>query len=173
MTLSGGYSGRLYRALNPRWAADPLSGVGAAAFGGRFNAIGTPALYCSLSPLAALREANQVGDLQPTVLVAYRAEIRDVFDGRDTAALRDRGIGPQALADPGWRIAMRETGSAPTQRFAEILLSEGCSGLLVPSFARGATKDDVNLVLWRWGDRKPAWLELIDDEDRLGPGLSS
>jgi hypothetical protein len=37
----------------------------------------------------------------------------------------------------------------------------------VKSFARGATGDDLNLVLWKWGNAAPARLILIDDENRL------
>lgn len=169
MTASGGFSGKLYRALNPRWAAQPLSGSGAASFGGRFNPIGTPALYCSLAPLTALREANQVGDLQPILLVCYRAEIETVFDARDAGALLEWGMTAETLADPGWRIAMREQGHAPTQQFAVQLIEAGYAGLVVPSFARAAAAGDFNLVLWRWGGGPPAHLELVDDEDRLKP----
>ena len=57
----GRYRGPLYRALNPVYAREPLSGRGAELYGGRFNAKGTPALYTSLDPATALREANQVG----------------------------------------------------------------------------------------------------------------
>ena len=169
MSAAAGFDGRLYRALNPVWAADPLSGEGAARYGGRFNLVGLPALYCSLSPHTAIREANQVGDLQPTTLVAYRAAIDRVFDCRDEEAVREVGLDPADLADPAWREAMRQQGEAPTQRFAWGLVEEGWAGMLVRSFARGSGPDDLNLVLWRWGKKAPARLEVIDDEGRLGP----
>ena len=51
----GRYTGPLYRALNPVYAREPLSGRGAELYGGRFNAKGTPALYTSLDPATALR----------------------------------------------------------------------------------------------------------------------
>ena len=35
------------------------------------------------------------------------------------------------------------------------LITNGCSGVLVQSFANGATADDQNLVLWRWGPDLP------------------
>ncbi|MGB3352545.1 MAG: RES domain-containing protein, partial [Mycobacterium sp.] len=85
-------TGLLYRAHNPVWSREPLSGEGAARFGGRFNRIGRIALYTSLAPETALREANQVGTLQPTTLVAYQADIGPLVDGRDVAALRPFGI---------------------------------------------------------------------------------
>ena len=81
------YEGLLYRALNPVHARAPLSGAGAARFGGRFNRVGRPALYTSLAPDTALREANQVGTLQPTALVAYTADVAPLLDSRDPAAL--------------------------------------------------------------------------------------
>ncbi|WP_318012114.1 RES domain-containing protein [Mesorhizobium sp. CA12] len=48
----------------------PMSGCGAELYGGRFNPKGMPALYASTAVVTALREANEVGDLQPTTLVA-------------------------------------------------------------------------------------------------------
>jgi RES domain-containing protein len=170
LSAAAGFAGRLYRALNPVWAADPLSGEGAARHGGRFNPLGVPALYCSVSPHTAIREANQVGDLQPITLVAYRAAIDRVFDCRDEEAVREARLSPDELADPAWREAMRREGEAPTQRFARRLIDEGWAGMLVRSFARGSGADDLNLVLWRWGKKAPARLEVIDDEGRLGPG---
>ena len=55
------YRGPLYRALNPIYAREPLSGRGAELYGGRFNPKGVPALYSSLTVMTALREANQAG----------------------------------------------------------------------------------------------------------------
>ena len=161
------YEGKLYRALNPIFAREPLSGRGAALYGGRFNPKGTPALYLSLSMVTALREANQVGNLQPTTLVSYDAEIDTLFDCRDTAALAVEGMTADALAAPTWRDEMKAIGEAKTQGFARRLMSTGHNGLIVRSFAPGSSADDLNLVLWQWGDSSPARLVLIDDENRL------
>jgi len=60
---AGRYTGPLFRALNPVFALEPLSGRGAELYGGRFNAKGTPALHAALDPTMALREAIQVGSL--------------------------------------------------------------------------------------------------------------
>jgi len=51
-----------------------MSGRGAELYGGRFNKKGTPALYTALIVMTALREANQAGTLQPTMLIAYEAD---------------------------------------------------------------------------------------------------
>jgi RES domain-containing protein len=161
------YRGKLYRALNPIYAREPLSGEGASYYGGRFNPKGTPALYCSLSVLTAVREANQAGTLQPTTLVEYAAEIEGVFDSSDETALQAEGMDTADLSATTWRDEMKAKGEARTQIFARTLIARGYSGLLVRSFAPGASKLDLNLVLWRWGSVPPARLSLVDDEGRL------
>ena len=161
------YRGKLYRALNPIYAREPLSGRGAELHGGRFNRKGRPALYLSLSVMTAVREANQVGDLQPITLVCYEADVARVFDSGDEAALGRYGMSATALADPSWRDQMKSKGSAATQDFAERLVADGFQGLLVRSFAAGASEADLNLVLWRWGTSGPSRLTVVDDEGRL------
>ena len=164
----GAHRGLLYRALNPVYARAPLSGEGARRHGGRFNARGTPALYLAFSPATALREANQIGTLQPTTLVAYRADLAGLIDGRDAGALTSWGATPDALADPDWRDRMLRGGPVPTQALAARLAAAGHPGLIVPSYARGATARDVNLVLWRWNTGTGDALAVVDDEGQLG-----
>ncbi len=53
------------------------------------------------------------------------------------------------------------------QTFARALIAKGYCALLVRSFAPGASGQDLNLVLWRWGNQPPTRLTLIDDEGRL------
>ena len=161
------YLGTLFRALNPIWARSPLSGEGAAQFGGRFNPKGMAALYTSLKPETAIREANQVGAFQPITLVAYRAEIRHIFDATDPACLEAIGMTLSQISDPCWRDVMLSGGLAPTQRLALDLTSPGYAGILGPSFAPHAQAGAQNLVLWRWGNEPPALLQLIDDQGRL------
>ena len=162
------YQGKLYRALNPIHAREPLSGRGAGLYGGRFNPKGTAALYLATSLYTAIREANQVGDLQPTTIVAYDGDIENVLDSRDPKELGKFGMTPAGLADPTWRDQMRGGGKAATQTFAQTLIAEGFNGLLVRSFARGSSEGDLNLVLWNWGDTPPSQVTLIDDDGRLG-----
>ena len=161
------YQGLLYQALNPIRAREPLSGEGARLHGGRFNPKGIPALYTAISVMTAIREANQIGTLQPTTLVSYEADITPVFDATDADALGGYGMNPADLAANDWRIRMQREGKAPTQNLAERLIADGYAGLRVRSFAAGATAEDLNMVLWVWGSALPAKLVLIDDEGRL------
>jgi RES domain-containing protein len=117
--------------------------------------------------ITALREANQVGNLQPTTLVSYDADIDDVFDSRDEAALAAEGMDAVALGDPTWLDRMKVDGEAKTQGFARRLIDAGHNGLLVRSFAAGSGVNDLNLVLWRWAGLSSAHLTLIEDENRL------
>jgi len=55
----------------------------------------------------------------------------------------------------------------PDRRIARRLMKAGPNGLFVRSYAPGSTAEDLNLVLWTWGDWPPAHLVLIDDEARL------
>ncbi|MEW9855262.1 RES family NAD+ phosphorylase [Novosphingobium sp. M1R2S20] len=161
------YQGKLYRALNPIHAREPLSGRGAELYGGRFNPKGTAALYLATSLHTAIREVNQVGDLQPTTIVGYDSDIENVLDGRDSRVLRKFGMTLAGLADPTWRDQMRGGGKAATQTFAATLIAEGFNGLLVRSFARGSSDGDLNLVLWNWSDTPPSRVTLIDDDGCL------
>ena len=167
MTAGLLYRGLVYRALNPIYACEPLSGRGAALYGGRFNRKGVEALYTSLDAQTAIREANQVGILQPTTLVAYRTDLAAVFDTREAGALAERGMTAEVLADAAWRARMNAGAPVPTQVLADVLAGEGYAGLIVRSFAKGAPSDALNLVLWRWNTGRDDGLEVVDDEDRL------
>jgi RES domain-containing protein len=161
------YRGLLYRALNPVHARDPLSGEGARRYGGRFNPKGMPALYTAQSVMTAIREANQIGTLQPTTLIAYEADIGAILDATDPAALTSQGLSLPDLAANDWRARMLANGKAPTQALGERLKASGFAGMQVRSFAKGATDADMNLVLWVWGPDAPTALRLVDDEGRL------
>jgi RES domain-containing protein len=162
------FNGLVYRALNPAYAKDPYSGEGARLYGGRFNPKGTLALYLSLSPVTALREANQVGHLQPTLMLAYEARIDELFNATDMKALEKAGMTPEKLADSGWRDQMLENSQAYTQIFSASLIKKGFKGVLVRSFAKGSKAEDLNLVLWQWNTSSDCQLKLVDAQNRLG-----
>ena len=163
--LDGCYCGLLYRALNPAYAREPLSGHGAALAGGRLSAKRTPAVCTALDPITDLREANQVGNLQPTILMSYTADLRPIFDTRDLDALTRYSMTTDTLSDLAWRTKMLEGLSVPTQDLARRLFMDGFSGRLIRSFAKGTSATDFNIVLWRWiGDG--CKLDVVGDEVR-------
>lgn len=162
------FRGVVYRAHNPQWSWMPLSGEGARRHGGRFNRRGVQALYTSLTPLTAIREAQPLGrPMQPLTLCAYEVDAEPVFDSRDEAERTAFGVTESELRCETWESEMLEGRVPPSQVLADRLIAAGQVGMLAPSFARGASVDDFNLVLWRWGPEPPARVVLIDDEGRL------
>ena len=162
------FQGTVHRAHNPQWAWTPLSGEGSRRHGGRFNKRGVAALYSSLSPIGAIREATPLGrPMQPLTLCAYEVDADPVFDAGDPRELREKGFHEADLSCPTWQADMLNGHVAASQRLVERLVEASYVGMLVRSFAVGATEDDVNLVMWRWGDVYPARVTLIDEQGRL------
>ena len=164
------FRGVVYRAHNPQWSWTPVSGEGARRHGGRFNRRGVPALYTSLTPLTAIREAQPLGrTLQPITLCAYEVDSEPVFDTRDDSGRAALDVADSELACPSWEAEMLEGTIPSSQALADRLIEAGYAGMLVRSFAAGTGADEFNLVLWNWGEDPPSRVVLIDDEGRLSP----
>ena len=148
-----------------------MSGEAARRHGGRFNRRGVPALYASLDPLTAIREAQPLGrPMQPLTLCAYEVDAEPVFDALDEERRQDRSVSDIDLDCPTWEADMLAAAVPASQALADRLIAAGYVGMRVRSFAIGAGADDVNLVIWRWGISPPARVVLIDDEGRLSSG---
>ena len=162
------FQGLAYRAHDPRSSFKPLSGDGAAVHGGRFNPKGTPALYVALDPMTAVKEAAQgfARKFEPCVLCTYEVDCEDVVDVRGEKQRSAAGVGEEEMACP-W-FADAAAGAKPASwRLARRLIADGAAGILAPSFVRGATPGDVNLVLWDWSGRLPHKVAVFDPGGRL------
>jgi RES domain-containing protein len=157
-----------FRAHDPRWSFKPLSGEGAAFRGARFNPKGVPALYLALSLETAIKEANQgfARKIDPCVLCSYEVDCTDIVDLRTDADRAAHGI---ALGDMAcaWFSILSAGGVPPSWTIATGLIAKGVAGLIVPSFAPGATADDQNLVLWDWSETSPHRVAVHDPGGRL------
>ena len=164
----------VYRAHNPRWAWAPDSGEGAASTGGRFNPVGTPALYTALRFETAWLEAQQAFPFkaQPLTLCAYSVDCEDVLDLTDPTLRAARCIRPEDLAC-AWKDLATRGLKPPSWTIMERLVAEGIAAIMVPSFAVGATEADVNVVFWDWAPGPPHQVRVIDDEHRLPRDASS
>jgi RES domain-containing protein len=145
----------LYRAVPPRWSSQPVSGVGAALKGGRFNREGIEALYLSLQDVTALREYQQTSPfLPPCTICSYTATLRNLVD------LRQLHHGPpwdDLWHD--WREDWRHLKfnlhiEPPTWVLSDLVRSQGHTGILFPSLTQ---QDGTNLIVFT---------------DRLGGGNS-
>ena len=148
-----------------------MSGEGARRHGGRFNRRGVPALYTSLSPLTAIREAQPLGrPMQPLTLCAYEVDAEPVLDALDEAQRRALGVSESDLTCAAWGAEMLAGTVPASQVLADRLTAAGYVGMRVQSFAAGSGADDLNLVMWRWSADVPIRVVLIDDEGRLDGG---
>ncbi|HET6238360.1 MAG TPA: RES domain-containing protein [Acetobacteraceae bacterium] len=162
------FFGTCYRAHDPRWSFKPISGAGAAIHGGRFNPRGVEALCLGLSIIAAVNEANQgqAFKIQPCVLCCYNVDCDDIADLRDEAGRATHRI---RLADMAcaWFSFLSDGKEPPSWDTARKLIAAKQAGIVVPSFAPGATDADHNLVLWKWSDQRPHRVRVFDPTGRL------
>ena len=162
------FEGRSYRGHDPGWSFTPASGTGAAITGGRFNRKGEPTLYLSLDIMTSIRECMQgfANRLQPLTICEYDVDCDGVVDLRDDPA---RAAADVDLADLacGWLSYQVAGEQAPSWNVVERLKANSHSGILVPSFAIGASAADINLVLWRWGPDLPHKVDVYDPSGRL------
>ncbi len=168
------FQGAAYRAHDPKWSSAPLSGVGAATHGGRFNPKGTPALYLALSQMTAIKEANQgfARKMDPCLLCEYDVDCEDIVDLLDPSVREAVGVSEVDLAC-GWLGLAASGKPPPTWTLARHLIDKGQAGVIVPSFAPGAVTADVNLVLWRWSALRPHRCIVHDPSGRLPRDQSS
>ena len=162
------FTGECFRAHDPNWSWTPLSGAGAALKGRRFNWPGLETLYLSLDFNTVFREVSTgfAHRLTPYVLCSYDVDCDDIADLSDEAGRTGHGVDLADLAC-AWGEALRAGREPATWPIVRRLLAEGVAGILVPSFANGATAADQNLVLWRWGPDRPYKVTVHDPTGKL------
>jgi RES domain-containing protein len=162
------FRGTCFRAHDPKWAFSPLSGDGASAKGGRFNLLGVRALYLALTLEGLFIELARglAHRLEPLTICSYEVDVDDVVDLRTDADHKSIGV---ELADMAcaWKLDASDGIEPASWRIARQLIAKGSTGILVPSFARGAGINMHNLVLWKWGPELPYRVNVHDPTGRL------
>jgi RES domain-containing protein len=153
----------LWRAYVPRWAHQPLSGEGAARFGGRWNPVGVPTVYAARELSTAWAEYNQ-GFVQHPALIA-RLELSGAMlvDLTDPSML-DRLKISEAIHQCEWRDTLDRGVVPETQALRERLLGESYDGVFYPSFM---SPGGSCVALWRWNTQGAPRLEVVDPDGRL------
>jgi len=154
-----------YRLLSPAYANLPLSGMGAAAKGGRFNRPGQEALYLAGAGTTAMVEYQQDNPwLPPGMLCSYAVDGLNVADfsaGYD--AVNWPPLWAQHAVD--WRAILFHHGQVPpTWLMADSVVNAGLDGLLFPSKAHPG---GVNLVIYNSSSRPASQLSVHDPANIL------
>jgi RES domain-containing protein len=103
-----------YRAHEPKWSFNAISGDGAAIYGARFNPKATPALYLALAIETAIKEVS-LGfgyRMDPCLLCCYEVDCADVVDLRSDADRVEYGVTAAALSC-AWKSDVLERRELP------------------------------------------------------------
>jgi RES domain-containing protein len=153
----------LWRAFVPRWAYLPLSGDGAARFGGRWNPAGAPTIYAAREISTAWAEYNQGFVQHPALIAQLQLTGARLADLTASENMKELGVAAN-IHQCEWR-AMLDQGLKPaTHALREQLLSAGVDGVIYPSFM---SPGGACVALWRWNEDGAPRLEVIDPEGRL------
>ena len=153
----------LWRAFVPRWAHLPLSGEGAARFGGRWNPVGAKTIYAARELSTAWAEYNQGFVQHPALIAQLELSGARLADLTDAATVADLGMA-QDIHQCEWRDLLDQGLVPDTYSLRERLLADGLHGVIYPSFM---SPGGTCVALWRWNEDDAPWLDVVDPDHRL------
>ena len=107
-------------------------------------------LYTSLTHETAAREVRFSLNQEPYTFYFLAVDCHHIVDLTDHNTRKVLGISRDSLASDNWESEMHSGREPSTHTITASLKTDGYSGILVNSFAHGATPDDINMVLWTW-----------------------
>lgn len=153
----------LWRAYVPRWSYLPLSGEGAARFGGRWNPVGVPTVYAALELSTAWAEYNQGFVQHPALIAQLELKGARLADTTDPSVLREWGL-DDGIHRTEWRSELN-AGAIPATHVAyRRLVDAGFDGVIYPSFMSPGGRC---IALWRWNQVDSPILNIVDPDGRI------
>jgi len=153
----------LWRAFVPRWAHLPLSGEGAARFGGRWNPVGAPTIYAARELSTAWAEYNQGFVQHPALIAQLELTNANLADLTDPAVLAELKVGPD-IHRCEWRDLVDRGAVPETHRLRRKLLERDYDGVVYPSHM---SPGGSCVALWRWNAQDAPGLTVVDPDRRL------
>ncbi len=159
----------LWRAFVPRWGHLPLSGEGAARFGGRWNPVGAPTIYAARELSTAWAEYNQGFVQHPALIAQFELVHSRLADLTDPQTWEKLGVTAE-IHKCEWREIMGRGHVPETHLLRKRLLADGWHGVIYPSvMSPGGTC----VAIWRWNTDDAPTLKVVDPERRLPKSAAS
>jgi len=163
----------VYRSSSPKYATEPdlLTGEGSRLNGGRWNPIGTAAVYASFTAVTAMEETLAhnlyyripLQDAMPKTFVAIEASLQAVLDLRIGMIRQRLQVSLDRILTVDWRKEV-DAGREPiTQTIGRAAFEVGLEGMIVPS---AASVGGFNLVVFPQ-NRQPGSEIRVLNPDRL------
>jgi RES domain-containing protein len=108
----------------------------------------------------------------PCTMCSYDVDCDHIADLRAEGGRELHNVDLKDMAC-AWFDFLSAGKEPPSWNIARQLISEGFAGVLVPSFAIGATPDKANLVLWDWSDKAPHQVVVFDPKGQLPKNQNS
>ena len=153
----------LWRAYVPRWAHLPLSGEGAARFGGRWSPPGEPTIYAARELSTAWAEYNQGFVQHPALIAQLRLTGAQLANLTSPEEMDSLGIAAD-IHRCEWRAILDEGRMSETHALRERLLERGFDGVIYPSFM---SPGGTCVALWRWNGPSQPKLDIVDPDGRM------
>jgi len=161
-----------FRSAGVKYAneSDFVSGSGAAYYGGRWNPIGMRAIYASLDPITAAREAYQnftsrgfsPADIKPRVMAGIEFKCRSLLDLTAGKIRRRLGLTIEQILSEDWSGKQRAGKEPLTHSIAIESRHAGFEGILSPS---AQDRNGKNIVIFLDSLQLKSFVRPISPED--------
>lgn len=163
----GSFSAIVFRTASPRYSdeREVLSGIGALKGGGRWNPKGIAAVYCSVTPEAALAETFALQryynwpdhSALPRVMVGIEVELVRVLNLTDGAVRKRLQISQARMLETDWRAEVADGLEPLTQTIGQAAFDSRFEAIQVQSATELRAP---NLVIFPGNLSPQSWIKL-------------